>query len=49
MNHKTIAATAAIMVVVFGVIVVCYPLIFSPEKKTPAELPPATPPIVAPH
>lgn len=38
MKHKTLAKIALIMVVVFGVIVICYPLLFNPNDP-PLEAP----------
>lgn len=43
MNHKLAVRIAVIMVLVFGVMIVAYPRLFSPEKKSPAELPPSPP------
>ena len=43
MSHKTAVKVALLMVLVFGLIVVAYPRLFSPEKKAPVELPPAAP------
>lgn len=40
MKHKTIARIAVIMVIIFAVIIVVYPMIFSPE-------PPAAAPVEA--
>ena len=38
MKHKTLAKIALIMVVVFGVVTICYPLLFNPNDP-PMEAP----------
>lgn len=44
MKHKTIAQVAVLMLVVYGLTVLLYPTLFSPEKKgaQPAVAPPVT-------
>lgn len=46
MTRKTMALTAVILVVVFGVTVVVYPLIFNPNTTTAPEASPANMPVV---
>lgn len=56
MKHKTIAKIAIIMVIVFGTLIVLYPMMFNPQPAAPQEVgppmpgqtPPATPVEVPP-
>lgn len=45
MSHKTLVRIAMVMVIVFGLIVIAYPRLYSPSGTTPAEAPPAPSPI----
>jgi hypothetical protein len=51
MSHKTIAKIAVFMIVVFGAMILVYPLLFNPDSKGKATLaaPPPIPTIPAPH
>jgi hypothetical protein len=46
-SHKTMARIAVVMVIVFGLIIIVYPRIFSPSAANPAAVPVA-PAIPAP-
>ena len=49
MNRKTMAMWSVIMVVVFSITVIVYPLIFNPaDKAGPVEQAPLTAPVTAP-
>lgn len=39
MSHKTLVRIALVMVVVFGVITIAYPMIFKPDPVVPEALP----------
>lgn len=50
MSHKTVVKVAIVMLVVFGVITIVYPQIFSPEPQLPPgsiEVPAAVPAVPA--
>ena len=46
MKHKTIVKVAVVMIIVFGLIVIAYPMLFGPNQS-PVEQPVA-PPITKP-
>lgn len=48
MNHKTAVKIAIVMIVVFGLIVSIYPLIFSPQPPGDTKIDPGAPPVEGP-